>query len=408
MPGRNPYRLTPVSTESMLRRNPKGKILLRLVVALLGTALALPGFGQSFSTPAPSGPNRVGTALLHLQDTSRSNPFAADGSKRVLVVRFWYPSAANADCQLAEYASPKVWAYVSQVSGFPLPRVTTHSCLNAPVEQGTHPLVVFSHGYTGTFTDSTFLFEDLASRGYGVVSTAHTYESTVVEFPDGRLIKSAFGSYLRGNTLRTDEQSLKLARSIRLADLKFIIDELERLNRAYGLFAGKLDIARVGVMGHSLGGEVALSSLQRDQRLRAAVLLDAPIISEDVVGTVKPVLVVAAGRERWSEQECTLWSNLLGPHLAVNLLRADHLTPTDAVWLFKDLQGFIPSGTVSAENNVALLRSLVAGFLDGNLRGVTGNALLNGALSGAQDTLVTRDNQVLCHQRAAVVKGELP
>jgi len=77
---------------------------------------------------------------------------------------------------------------------------------------GPHPVVVFTHGYTGTFTDYTFLFEDLASRGYVVAAVDHTYEATAVEFLDGRLVKSVFGSHLAENTLRRDGQSFSLSR----------------------------------------------------------------------------------------------------------------------------------------------------------------------------------------------------
>jgi predicted dienelactone hydrolase len=53
---------------------------------------------------------------------------------------------------------------------------------------------VFSHGLTGTFTDYTFLFEDLASRGYVVASVDHTYDASAVDLGDGRIARSRFGS----------------------------------------------------------------------------------------------------------------------------------------------------------------------------------------------------------------------
>jgi dienelactone hydrolase len=323
------------------------------------------------------------------------------------MVRFWYPSAPNANCRLSEYASPKVWAYLSQLSGFPLPNVTTHSCLNAIIAEGSHPVLIFSHGYTGSFTDSTFLFEDLASRGYFVVSIAHTYESTAVEFPDGRLIKSVFGSYLDGDSLRTDEQSLRLARSVRLADLKFVFDELQRLNRSGGFVAGKLDLARAGVMGHSLGGEVALFSLLRDPRWRAALVIDSPITDEDSAGTSKPVLIVTAGRERWNEQECRLWRNLHGPRLSVNLPGAGHLTPTDAIWMFPDVPGLIAARTMRPEKIVGGLRELAAGFFDTHLRGAV-HTPATPYLSSYRDALVNNQSESLCRERRTVVRGELP
>jgi len=30
--------------------------------------------------------------------------------------------------------------------------------------KGVHPVIVFTHGYTGTFTDYSFLFEDQVNR----------------------------------------------------------------------------------------------------------------------------------------------------------------------------------------------------------------------------------------------------
>src|SRR5205085_11064719 len=97
---------------------------------------------------------------------------------------------------------------------------------------GVHPVIVASHGYTGTLTDYTFIFEELASRGYVIASVAHTYETTAVALPDGRLAKSVFGSHLSADSLRTDDQSLSFARTVRLQDLRFVLRELERLNRS--------------------------------------------------------------------------------------------------------------------------------------------------------------------------------
>ena len=87
---------------------------------------------------------------------------------------------------------------------------------------------MFTHGYTATFTDYSFIFEDLASRGYVVASVDHTYEATAVEFPDGRFVKSVLGSHI-GNTWRMDDESMSLALSARSEDLNFVVNELERL-----------------------------------------------------------------------------------------------------------------------------------------------------------------------------------
>jgi len=357
--------------------------------------------------PAPSGSSQSGTIRVRVVDSNRRDPYQTDGGNRELLLQFWYPTSHFQDCKLADYASPKVWAYLSQINGVTLPRVKTNSCLGAAVAPGSHPVIIFSHGYTGMPTDDTFLFEDLASRGYVVVSVAHTYETTAVEFPDGRLIKSMVGSFLTGD-LQADDQSLERALAVRLADLEFVLNALTRLNSdSGGPFAGRLNTWRVGVMGHSLGGVSALLSLEQ-QRLAAAVMIDGPVLSSARI-TKKPLLILAAGRDRWTDDECRLWNNLRGPRLAVNLRGAEHLTPTDAVWLMRSVPGLaINTGGIGSEKTVALVRDYIAAFLDTNLLGRPASPLLNGRSPEYPEADVITQEQVLCLEAPSAMKSRLP
>ena len=116
------------------------------------------------TVPIPTGPSKVGTRLMDLLDSTRNDPYLANGTKRELLVRFWYPAALSQGCRPAEYTSPKVWSHFSRLAGVPLPEVRTNSCLDAAMTKGVHPVIVFTHGYTGTFTDYSFLFEDQVNR----------------------------------------------------------------------------------------------------------------------------------------------------------------------------------------------------------------------------------------------------
>jgi dienelactone hydrolase len=332
---------------------------------------------------------------VDLVDSTSDDPLLGNGSKRELLVRFWYPATLRQDCKPAEYTSPAVWSYFSQLVGVPLPEVKTNSCQDAAIANGAHPVVVFTPGYTGTFTDYTFLFEDLASRGYVVASVNHTYEATVVEFPDGRFVKSLFGSHL-GSTMRTDEDAYTSAVTVRLSDLQFVLKELDRLNAtAKGPFAGKLDISRVAIAGHSLGGLTALLGIEQEPRFRAGIILDGVTQDRLVSAIETPVFMLIAGREQWSNEECRLWSNLHGPRLGVNLPGAEHLTPSDAVWLAK---GVIKTGALGPEKTVAVLRNYIAAFLDVNLRGKPMGPLLTGPSSDFPDAAVTTQEQSVCRQ----------
>jgi dienelactone hydrolase len=368
----------------------------------------LSGTGYKFSTaarsalaatpvafaPRPVGPSPVGTRVMDLVDPKRDDPYLANGSKRELLVRFWYPASVDQDCEAAEYTSPQVWSYFSQLLGIQLPEVYTNSCLNTPIANGLHPMIIFTHGYTGTFTDYTFIFEDLASRGYIVASLDHTHEATAEEFPDGRFVESVFGSHFTGDTLRSDEQAFSFATYVRLGDLKFVVDELERLNaRADSLLAGKLDMSRVALGGHSLGGLAAYLSLLEEPRFRAGILIDSSGENAPVGETRTPVLILAMGREEWSDNECRLWKHLHGPRLAVNLRGAEHVTPTDAVWLAK---GAIKTGAMGPEKTIAAIRDYIAAFLDRNLRGKPSDRLLSGLSSKYPDAVVTTRDESFC------------
>jgi dienelactone hydrolase len=347
---------------------------------------------QTAAVPRPTGPNDVGTRVMDLVDSTRVDPFVANGTKRELLVRFWYPAAFTQACKPADYTSPMVWNYFSQLLGIALPKVTTNSCLDAPVTDGAHPVVVFTPGYTGTFTDYTFLFEDLASRGYIVASVDHTYEATAVEFSDGRLVRSVLGSHL-GDTWRGDEETLSFAVSVRLNDLQFVINELQRLNvQADSPFAGQLDLSRMAVAGHSMGGSTALLAAEQEPRFKAGIVIDGVLQDSLASSTETPILLLAAGREKWSDAERRVWNGLHGSRLAVNLKGAEHVTPTDEVWLASDV---IKTGSMGPDKTIAAIRNYIAAFLDANLLDKPMDPLLTGPSSEFPDAEVTTRDESL-------------
>lgn len=344
------------------------------------------------AAPSPTGPYSVGTRVLALTDSMRNDPYLANGTKRELAVRLWYPASLTQDCKPAEYTSPTVWDRFSEFAGIPLPHVTTNSCLNASVTDGMHAVVVFTPGFTGTFTDYTFLFEDLASRGYAVASVAHTYEATAVEIPDRGLVQGLLGSHLDGSW-RGDEQIFSFATSVRLQDLTFVLNELQRLNGdGTSPLSSKLDMSRVAIAGHSMGGSTAILAIGAEPRFKAAVVIDGVLAHTLNSSTETPVFLLTAGHEQWSDTERRVWEQLQGPRLIVNLKGAEHVTPSDEVWLAKDV---ISTGTMGPEKTVAALREYIAAFLDANLLGKPTDPVLTGPSSEYPDAEVITENEPL-------------
>ena len=99
---------------------------------------------------------------------------------------------------------------------------------------------------------------------------------------------------------------------------------------------------------------------------------------------------------QWTSEECHTWSNLQGSRFAPNLQAAEHVTPSDAVWLAKDA---VKTGPMGPEKTIAAVRDYIAAFLDANLQGRPPAGLLMGPSSDYPDAVVTTQEQVLCRQQ---------
>jgi predicted dienelactone hydrolase len=327
--------------------------------------------------PAPTGPYRVGTTLLHLVDHARTDPLAPTPRPRELMVRLWYPAARGG--QPAAYQTPGVSAlyagFLNAVTGANYPAdllaFPTHSRLDAPAAAGPRrPVALASPDAAGNAADLTALHEELASRGYVVAAIDHTFDAGVVEFPGGRLEVSP------ATPADTD-----LVRAVRTADARFVLDALATLaagrnpdadHRALPHGLGRsLDLSRVAAVGHGLGGRTAVDVATADRRIDAAVLLDADPLA--TVSLRKPVLMFGdQGRRRADDPGwAAFYDGLRGPRLHLVLDGAGHDDLSD-VAMFKATFGpspFFETGPVDGARGVAVERAYVTAWLDRALRG---------------------------------------
>jgi dienelactone hydrolase len=148
-------------------------------------------------------------------------------------------------------------------------------------------------GLAALTTDYTALAEDLASHGYVVVGFDAPYRSFVAVFPDGRVIARAPQN--NADLVSGSEQE-HLANKLVQAwstDMGFALDQLERLNASdpSGRFLGRLDMQRIGVFGHSLGGATALLFCHDDSRCKAGIDVDgAPLGNVIAEGVTQPFM----------------------------------------------------------------------------------------------------------------------
>ncbi len=121
------------------------------------------------------------------------------------------------------------------------------------------PLLVYSHGLSGSRQDAAYLGRFLASHGYVLVSVS--YPLTRMGAPGGP------------NVLDVVNQP---------ADITYIIDKLLEWNDTTGHYlSGRIDPNRIGLIGHSLGGMTttlaAYHRRLRDPRVGAAISLAGPL-----------------------------------------------------------------------------------------------------------------------------------
>ena len=288
------------------RRIFKGFAMLMMVIVLGGGVLLGVLWLEhrtQLTLPTPTGPFAVGRVVVDWADDATVDTLApAPGTKRELLVWIWYPAASGRSVGIGDYVPAQLPAEatppnspVFKLLTRDLLKVRSHSLPDADVssQQRAYPVVIMRTGASLNVLAYSTLAEDLASHGYIVVGFDAPYRTRIVEFPDGRVIQ------------RTPENNPELfenqPHATRLNemltawthDTGFVLDRLERLNASNpsGKFTGRLDMARVGIFGHSFGGAQAAQFCSVDSRCKAGIDIDGrPVGSVVQTGLRQPFM----------------------------------------------------------------------------------------------------------------------
>ena len=152
--------------------------------------------------------------------------------------------------------------------------IRTHSFLNAAVSpaQPTYPVLIFQPGFGPAISDYTVYAENLVSHGYVVVGINETDSQFYVAFPDGRVVERSNSGNLPDSadpaTILQDENRIG---AVSAQDVIYVMNRLEVMNRdTASAFYRRLDLAHVGVWGHSFGGATAIAVCRRNHAARPA------------------------------------------------------------------------------------------------------------------------------------------
>jgi len=291
------------------------------MLAILGIA-ALWGFlwlehRTEVTLPAPTGPFAVGRSLYDWTDEAivdTSAPVA--GTKRELLIWIWYPAAVGQGAPMDDYlpaqmraaAGPPPSSSIFNLLTRDLSKVRSHSHRDSPVspQQRSYPVVIMRAGASAPVLNYSTLAEDLASHGYVVVGLDAPYRTGRVVFADGRVLTR---TQENNPELFTGQELERLAKKLLAAwtgDMAFVLDRLAQLNAsdASGKFTGRLELARVGVFGHSFGGAQAAQFCHDDSRCKAGIDIDgAPMGSVIQTGIDRPFMFLLSDHTRESDPE---------------------------------------------------------------------------------------------------------
>jgi len=212
-----------------------------------GTGDAVPVVSNPTATSfVNDGPFGVGETTLHL----------ANGAPVVV----WYPASGDAahgtpaSLDLSSYLPP---ALKSLFKSLPQVIQSTGGISGLPVANGQFPLVVFSHGFAGFPTQSTFLTAHLASWGFVVAAPDHTSRDLTA------VLRQA---------LSTGTVALNTASDADVTDLENTISLMGTSNTtSSSIFYRHLDMSRIGAVGHSAGGAAVEKLAVADSQVKTFI-----------------------------------------------------------------------------------------------------------------------------------------
>ena len=281
---------------------------MHIPLTLILSAFLSVAFGET-SLPAPGGAFPVGRQMLLWSDPTRPEDVGPTAGKpREVAAYVYYPAVAGgsrveyypglaglenaAETRSLRLQFGGLWNAVTSGA------IQTNAYAAPPMPPGRtrFPVLIFSPGGQAPVLAYQLQLEELASHGYVIFALEHGTDSALIIRPDRTMISYvnrrppdpvptvAYLEAVRDETIR------------RTGDIVFSVTQVSLLAKQPGsAFHNRLDLSRIGVFGHSGGGQAAIRTCQTDARVRACLNQDGEMFGIPF-GATEPIPTVLPGK----------------------------------------------------------------------------------------------------------------
>ena len=254
----------------------KHRFLKNLIFFLIGLLFVIsktPFVFAAIQFPEPEGPYSVGYRVREFTDSSREDPYNTGLPRRVKVA-VYYPSKDERKTE--PYGDEEILFWKTGLNellgkgaitpedfakaAFEFNCTEVFKSKDATPAPEPFPVILFEHGLDVNPGAYQRMLLELVSHGYVVIASSHPGIASTVIFEDGT------------------EEFIKAGRDARMVDTAFL-DTLFILKQidAIASTIPSMDLAKLGMMGHSFGGgTTTVKMVRHEQRILAGIALEAP------------------------------------------------------------------------------------------------------------------------------------
>ncbi len=268
--------------------------------------------------------NMIGTFSIDLTDTGRQEVLGKKEGYRKITVRFYYPGIEDFGAERTDVLTDTNRKWLGRDQDFSLYNRRVLLFAGLGIREGSFPLILFNHGYSGFMEQNNDLCQYLAEHGYIVASVGHPFEAREIVYEDGSsalfdrslyfkmfspLIPAVIDlARLRKKDL-SDEEGVKcfeihqnryesfVADRVKewLSDDRLALQKIHEMNEDPDSFLYRkicFDNG-TGITGHSYGGAVAYAHCLYDDEITCGVNMDGGLFGNyDTMVNHKPFMQI--------------------------------------------------------------------------------------------------------------------